>query len=321
MEYPLVSAIVLSYNQAQFAVECLEGIRAQNYPNLEIIVNDDASRDNSVEVIQRWLDQSGLPHQFIKSPVNLGICRSMNNALAQARGKYVAGIAADDVWLPGKLLKQVEMMERLPEKVGVVYSDALQMDEAGNLLPKKFIEEHREFKSPPEGDLQKILWEGNFIPAMSTLVRTDCYRQAGLFDEKLAFEDWDMWLRIARTHEFAFSPHISAKYRKVSTSMVRARWGKLVDAMCQMCLKHLEEGELEPAVRRAAIAQLQAKAMVSYACGSPRNRHNLLDALAYGPSPKVAARCLFAWCGLGAERFESLRTLFKGTRSQTSPST
>ena len=85
MEYPLVSAIVLSYNQAQFAIECLEGVNARNYPDLELIVNDDASRDNSVEVIRGWLDGGGLPYQLIKSPKNRGICRSMNNALPPLR--------------------------------------------------------------------------------------------------------------------------------------------------------------------------------------------------------------------------------------------
>ena len=60
-EWPLVSAIVLSYNQARFAVECLESIKAQDYPNLELLINDDASKDNSVAVIDMACQKSANP--------------------------------------------------------------------------------------------------------------------------------------------------------------------------------------------------------------------------------------------------------------------
>ena len=104
MEYPLVSAVVLCYNQARFVLECLEGIKAQDYPNLELIINDDASTDDSVAVIEGWLAKNpGIRHQFFRNQSNRGICRTLNNALAHCHGKYFAGIAADDVWLPGKL--------------------------------------------------------------------------------------------------------------------------------------------------------------------------------------------------------------------------
>src|SRR5215475_6675966 len=93
-DWPLVTAIVLCYNQARFAVECLEAIKAQDYPNLELIINDDASKDDSVAVIERWLAKNpSIPNTFIKSKVNLGICRSLNNAYRLAKGKYIAGIA------------------------------------------------------------------------------------------------------------------------------------------------------------------------------------------------------------------------------------
>src|SRR5437868_7150756 len=108
MEYPLVSAEVLCYNHARFVVECLESVKLQNYPNLELIVNDDASTDNSAALIEAWLaENKSIPHRFIHNKVNRGLCRTLNNALGQASGKYFCGIAADDAWLPGKLLNQV----------------------------------------------------------------------------------------------------------------------------------------------------------------------------------------------------------------------
>ena len=189
-------------------------------------MNDDASRDDSAAVIQAWLAKSNIPHRFLRNTTNQGLCRSLNKALSHARGKHICCIAADDVWLPDKLLTQVKMMERLPEKVGVVYSDALQMDEGGEILPERFTAANKSFAVMPQGNILQTLWEGNFIPAMTTLVRRECYNRVGLFDENLFFEDWDMWLRIAHCFEFAYSDCVSAKYRLVSSSMVRAQFGQ-----------------------------------------------------------------------------------------------
>jgi glycosyltransferase involved in cell wall biosynthesis len=314
MEYPLVTAIVLSYNHARFVVECLDGVRAQNYPNLELIVNDDASRDNSAEVIQAWLAKSDIRFRFLKSEVNMGLCRSLNNAISHAHGRYISGIAADDVWLPGKLLGQVEIMERLPERVGVLYSDALQINEGGEMLPERFIDSHRQFETKPSGSIHNILWEGNFIPAMTTLVRRSCYEKVGPYDEKLFFEDWDMWLRISRAFDFAYTEGVSAKYRKVSSSMVRSQWFRILDAMCEMCIKHLRAGTLDAQARKAAVLQLHRKAMTSFHEGTPAHKRNLMQALIRKPTAKIMARCAFAWSGLGADGFERARALCVGKR-------
>jgi hypothetical protein len=113
-------------------------------------------------------------------------------------------------------------MERLPSKVGIVYSNAIEIDEEGRAFAQRFIEAHGHFEPMPTGNLLETLWRGSFIPAMATLVRRECYEKVGLFDENLFFEVWDLWLRLASSFEFAYSNRISAKYRVVSNSMVRA---------------------------------------------------------------------------------------------------
>ena len=99
--------------------------------------------------------------------------------------------------------------------------DAWQMDESGALLPEMFIEAHRSFTSAPEGRIFSVLLESNFIPAMTTLIRKSCLDKVGLYDESLCYEDWDMWLRLARHFRFSFSTSVAAKYRIVSSSAVR----------------------------------------------------------------------------------------------------
>jgi glycosyltransferase involved in cell wall biosynthesis len=312
MEYPLVSAIVLSYNQARFVTECLEAVKAQHYPNLEVIINDDASRDDSVAVIEKWLQRCNIPHRFLRSKTNLGICRSLNNALAVAQGKYISGIAADDAWLPNKLQHQVALMERAPEKVGVVYSDALLMDEESNLLPQTFLQTSGRtsgFSTMPQGDIHRELWQSNFVGPLTTLVRHECYRRVGLFDEKLFSEDWDMWLRISRCYHFIYSPEASAKYRLVKTSASSGQFPRLVDDMCQTCLKHLKSGQLPPDAWQEATRKLNNVASSSFNQRSPRHKYNLLQALRYRPTAGIMARLLLSYCGLGGEDFERLRSL------------
>jgi glycosyltransferase involved in cell wall biosynthesis len=311
MQCPLVSAIILCYNHAQFVTECLEGVKSQNYPNLELVVCDDASQDASAGVIQAWLARSGIPHRFLRHETNQGLCRSLNHAISVSRGNYISGIGADDAWLPGKLLTQVEMIERLPQKVGLVYSNALQVDEAGNVLSQRFIEAHGHVEPMPQGNIQQALWEGNFIPAMTTLVRRECYDKVGRFDEDLFYEDWDMWLRIARCFEFAYSDHVSAKYRLVSTSMARSQVSRMADSTCQICVKHLKAGCLDGKTRTTAAHWLYNYAIASYEHKSPKHRRNLLQALRFKPTPGLALRCICAVCGIGPERFGRMRRILQ----------
>jgi glycosyltransferase involved in cell wall biosynthesis len=213
-----VTVIATCYNHSAFVIESLESIRHQTYSPIQLIITDDHSTDDSDALITEWITRHHVFSTYIRHRTNKGLCRSLNDGLAVAKGKYVALLATDDLWVSDKLEHQVGLMERLPEKVGVLYSDAMQIDEAGTLLPQRFIEAHRT-GPPAEGDIFSHLVERNFIPAMAALIRRSCYDTVGRYDERLCFEDWDMWLRIAQHYHFAFSPTVSAKRRIVSSSM------------------------------------------------------------------------------------------------------
>src|SRR4051794_32475030 len=255
--YPLVTAFVGCYNHSRFVEECLDSVRHQTYPKLQVIIFDDCSKDNSVSVIENWLKKHQLDWQFIPHTRNMGICTSLNEVLRLARGKYISMVAADDVWQPDKTSRQVEMMEQMPRDVGVVYSDAFQIDENGDTLPQMFIEAHREFDVPPEGLLFDVLWEGNFIPAMTTLIRRDCFTKVGTYDEDLCFEDWDMWMRISRIFRFAYDKAASAKYRVVSTSAFRTMFEAMRTSVELLKVKYLLRGWLNEGQETTAVLALQ----------------------------------------------------------------
>jgi glycosyltransferase involved in cell wall biosynthesis len=304
--YPLVTAFVGCYNQSRFVEECLDSVRHQTYPNLQVIIFDDCSKDNSVSVIDTWLKKRRLNWQFVPHSRNVGICASLNEVLRLTRGKYISMVAADDVWLPDKTARQVEMMEQMPADVGVLYSDAFQIDESGETLPQMFIEAHRKFVAPPEGFLFDVLWERNFIPAMTTLIRRECFTQVGTYDEDLCFEDWDMWMRISRTFRFAYDKIPAAKYRIVSSSAARA----MSEAMCRseelFRVKYFCRGWLNADQGRNIALVLDEVVWRLYQVGSHIPLRCKIKLLKQDCSAKTICLILCSTCGLSFARFQQI---------------
>lgn len=306
---PLVTVFVGCYNQSRFVEECLDSVRHQTYPNLQIIIFDDCSKDNSVSVINTWLKKRRLDWQFIPHTRNMGICGSLNEVLRLAHGKYISMVAADDVWLPDKTARQVAMMERMPEDVGVLYSDAFQIGENGEMLPQMFIEAHRKFVTPPEGFLFDALWERNFIPAMTTLIRRECFTQVGNYDEDLCFEDWDMWLRIGRRFRFAYDKILTAKYRIVSNSATRA----ISEAMCRseelFRVKYFCRGWLNAEQRRNVASVLDEVVWRLYQAGSHIPMRCKIELLKQDCSARTICLVVCSTCGLSFAKFQQILAL------------
>jgi glycosyltransferase involved in cell wall biosynthesis len=312
MRPPLVSMIVGCYNHAPFAEHCLESVRRQTFRDSELIIVDDCSSDGSANVIRKWIATHGVQCQFLAHSKNLGVCKSFNNAIGQARGKYISIISADDEWLPDKLETQVVLMEAFPPTAGVLYSDAYQIDENGRILPEMFIESHRQFASPPEGYIADVLWQGNFIPAMTTLIRRTCYDAVGLYDESLAIEDWDMWLRISEQFSFHFSSYISARYRILASSLSRSRRDAVEESSARIARKFLAQGRLESQSCAEATKILLNYAQDLYQRNDPRRLKYLIWAFRNQRSARLGLKCVLSACGIPASVVPKLRRIFKG---------
>jgi glycosyltransferase involved in cell wall biosynthesis len=260
---PLVSMIVVCYNHARFVLETLDSVEAQTYTNTELVIIDDCSTDDSVAVIERWLRQTGTVATFIRHERNMGVCRTLNDALAVTKGKYISMIASDDLWLPEKIEQQVEIMESQPDDVGVLYSDAFQIDANGQCDRALFLSRCWNFDKMPEGKLLDILVQMNFIPGPTTLIRRSCYDKVGLYDEALLYEDWDMWMRIARHYSFVYAPEPSAKYRIHAASFCGDRKG-FPRGTFEVFAKQLRLGGLSENQRAAVLRNLLVAATELY---------------------------------------------------------
>ncbi|HXR07955.1 MAG TPA: glycosyltransferase [Candidatus Acidoferrum sp.] len=313
---PLVTVLIGCYNQARFVVENLESVRQQTYPRIQLIIWDDCSRDNSVEVIHSWIRRHNFACTFLQHDINRGVCKSVNEAMALARGQYICFVAADDIFMPDRIARQVQILENSPSDVGVVYSDAFQIDENGRALPQMFIEAHRKMALPPEGFLFDVLFEGNFIPAMTTLVRRECFKQVGAYDEDLCYEDWDMWMRISRTFRFVYDKIPAAKYRIVSNSLSRTTSEEMLRSADLLRVKYFSRGWLNAEQGRIAAPALYGAACRLHELGSPIPLRWKGSLLKQSCSAKAIALVVFSTCGISFLRFQQVRAFWKRLKSK-----
>ena len=222
MSDPLVTAFIPSYNKARFVEAALESVSRQAFRDFEFIIIDDCSTDGSRDVIASWIERSGLNCRFIEHRVNRGVCKTCNEVVALAKGKYLAGLGADDRWHPEFLRRMVEVMEGLPNDTAILYCDAERIDEDGRRQPLTELETHLGPLPRPHGKVFHSLLAVNYIPALAALTRLDCIRALGGYDEGLFVEDWDMHLRLAEKYDIAFLPERLAQYRILSDSMSRS---------------------------------------------------------------------------------------------------
>ena len=243
-KYPLVTVIAACYNQERYVLESLESIKDQTYPNTEFIIWDDCSHDNSVNLIESWIKKNNIDCRFIKHTQNKGICKSLNEALSYAKGKYLQLIALDDIILPDKITKQVALFESLGDDFGVVFSDTYIIDENGTLTDETFHSKYIPYFKPVENyNYFESMLQGNIIHALASIFRIEVLKELGGYDESLFVEDWDMHIRLSLKIKIYFdNSYISSKYRvtSISTNNNPLYRQKCVDSSFNSLIKFLD---------------------------------------------------------------------------------
>lgn len=219
---PLVTIFTLVYNTGKYVIEAIESIRDQTYPSDKIqhIIIDDYSTDGSRELVEDYINKNNHRCTYIKHEENWGICKTLNEILDIAQGKYICSVS-DDLYMPDKVEKQVDALEKADENYAVVYSDAIYIDENSIKSSEYTVLQNRKLrlKNLLSGDIREELVDGSFISAPTVLIKTDLIRKSGGYDESLAFEDWDLWLRLSKNYKFLFLNEVVVKYRRFNNSM------------------------------------------------------------------------------------------------------
>jgi glycosyltransferase involved in cell wall biosynthesis len=212
---PLVSVIIPTYNRGAYIAEAIRSVQAQTHPEVEIVVADDGSTDNTREIVTAF----GGAVTYLSLPHRGQPAATRNAGLAVAKGEFVALLDSDDLFLPHKLAHQLRAFEAQPE-AGLVYSN-------GHFFrddPEHPTGHVHDGLPTPSGDALAELLQGNFLSTPIVLIRRTCLDVVGRFDENpalFAVEDYDLWVRIAVQFPVVYAPGDVAAIRRHGQSISR----------------------------------------------------------------------------------------------------
>ena len=198
-----VSVIIPAYNAMNYLPKTIESVLKQTFTDLELIIVNDGSCDD----IEQWANTITDNRVKLVSQKNQGAAAARNTGIAHAKGDYIAFLDSDDLWQETKLEKQVHCLDKNPD-IGLVYAWIISIDANSINLGKLYA-------GNLKGIVSEKLIEENIVRCCSAaMVRRDCFEKLGVFDQNLRFaEDWEMWIRIARSYSFAVIKEPLVYYR------------------------------------------------------------------------------------------------------------
>ncbi len=207
--WPKISIVTPSYNQGQFLEETIRSVLLQGYPNLEYIIIDGGSSDDSVEIIKKyspWLSY------WVSEP-DSGQSNAINKGWERATGEIIAYLNSDDTYLPGAMASAAKALAEYPD-VSMIYGDCHLIDEDSKVNGAFCGEEF---------NLKKMLF-GNLVPQQTVFFRKQVLDKIGYLDESLHFVmDRDMWIRIGMAFEVRYISGVSANMREHSSAKSTAQ--------------------------------------------------------------------------------------------------
>jgi len=237
MNKPRVSVVIPTCNAQEFLRPALDSVFSQAGPSYEVIVVDDASTDRTRAILREYGNRIAV----VERTVNSGTADIPRyDGVEKAKGDFCAFLDADDLWLPGKLGKQVAFMDAHPE-IPLCHSYVMVMNEQGEDLHLR-----HQNAIPPTGIIIKDLLRHCFIATSTVMVRREAWLAAQRREDVTGYgTEWDFFLAIARKHPIGFIPEVLAKYRHVSDSVSRRKWKRTprdIGAKERILKKRLWEG-------------------------------------------------------------------------------
>ena len=188
---PLVTIVTPSYNQAAYLEKTICSVLEQDYPNIEYIIMDGGSTDESAQIISKYADRIG----YWESTPDNGQTDAINKGFSCAHGKILAWLNSDDVLYPHAVSEAVAFLTEHPE-VGMVYGDCDFIDAKGRVIGQ--------FKAC-QTDLKKLRRGFVHIPQQASFWRADLWKKVGPLDDTIFFAmDYDLWLRLAEVSELRY---------------------------------------------------------------------------------------------------------------------
>jgi glycosyltransferase involved in cell wall biosynthesis len=237
MNSPKVSIVCVCYNHKPYVREAMESALHQNHGPLEVIVVDDGSSDGSPAVIGEFVKH--YPDvQFIPLSKNGGYCRAFNEGFRRVTGEFVIDLAADDVLMSDRVSKGLRAFSQHGPEYGVNFSDAELMDADG--ITTGFHSDRFPHETIPQGDVYVELIRRYFINSPTMMIRREVLDKMGGYDESLAYEDFDFWIRSSRDFRYCYTPEPLVRKRILPDSMAAKQHGftsRQMTATLKVCEK------------------------------------------------------------------------------------
>lgn len=213
MKSPRISVIIPTYNREDLILKALESINNQTFKDYEILIIDDASTDNTEQVIKN-LNHPKI--RYFKLEKNGGQCIARNFGSKHVRGEYIAFLDSDDEWLPRKLELQIGLFEQGSDRLGAVYGYLYQKDVIKDKMSLSDKGYHR-------GDIHSEMMQGFCPPTPSLFMVKRCaFESVDGFDESLiTFVDLDLWLRLSENYDFDYVEEpLIIKYEQIGDQYI-----------------------------------------------------------------------------------------------------
>ena len=241
---PLVSIVATSFNQEDYCIDTLDSIKNQTYSNIELIIIDDCSSDDSVLKINNWIKKNNFKCIFLNHKKNLGVSQSLNEAIGYISGKYYKPIACDDILELDNISVCVEKLEKTNSSIGACTTDMSVINNNGEKTASSFVNKSLMETYSNSKDLFKILVKRYFMPLPSILYKTAVFDELIGYDESLPIEDVDFLLRFSRKFNVVYLDKPLVKYRRhgsnFSNTLTDAR---MIKGSIYAYLKHIKDFE------------------------------------------------------------------------------
>lgn len=211
---PKVTIVTLLYNTGTFVLESLECVKRQNYPNIEHIIIDDCSTDDSLKQVKEWIKLNNYNCILIENEINRGVHYGLNTAIEIGTGKYLAFIS-DDLWIDNKLKMQIQLLESLGDEYAMIYSDLSEINEDNQIVVNsKFIQKFGKDFKPPCGDIFIDIVNVFFTFIQTSIIRLEYIKLINFtFDKRIISEDWHLALVLSRNFKIFGIADITCFYR------------------------------------------------------------------------------------------------------------
>jgi glycosyltransferase involved in cell wall biosynthesis len=249
-----ISVVIAAYNKAELTVRTVQSVLDQAYGNLEVIVIDDGSTDNTRDMLLPFFGR--IKYVYKK---NGGASSARNLGIKLATGDLIAMLDCDDIYMPEKIEKCAAFLEANPE-YGLVYTKVYFIDKNGDIL-----REYPNQKPVMSGDISNRLILGNFIPSSTVIARKKCFEDTGLFDESIFVPaDWDMWLKLSEKYKVGYIGLPLTKYN-ISGSYTLANPEQSEKEELEVLKKAAARNKkISPLTHKKSISELYLRSAVNY---------------------------------------------------------